>query len=104
MYSKELTGPFCLPRKQGVQRSTSSSTQEGIIQWFQAEQLPLRAAFEKATDQVAPWFHGEGARKDWPIPPPRSHSLCGGLPVETLPVRALGQVLVLHLTNKNLAF
>ncbi|KAL8165956.1 UNVERIFIED_CONTAM: SH2 domain-containing protein 4A [Gekko kuhli] len=42
----------------GVQRSASSSTQESIVQWFKAEQLPLRAGFEKAADRVAPWFHG----------------------------------------------
>ncbi|XP_054847050.1 SH2 domain-containing protein 4A [Eublepharis macularius] len=45
-------------RKQGFQRSASGSTQESIIQWFKEEQLPLRAGFEKATDSVAPWFHG----------------------------------------------
>ncbi|XP_060104355.1 SH2 domain-containing protein 4A [Heteronotia binoei] len=45
-------------RKQGVQRSTSSSTRESIIRWFQAEQLPLRAGLEKAAERVAPWFHG----------------------------------------------
>ncbi|XP_015262726.1 PREDICTED: SH2 domain-containing protein 4A [Gekko japonicus] len=44
--------------KPGVQRSASTSTQESIVQWFKAEQLPLRAGFEKAADQVAPWFHG----------------------------------------------
>ncbi|XP_063156448.1 SH2 domain-containing protein 4A isoform X5 [Candoia aspera] len=45
-------------RKQTLQRSISSSTQENIIQWFKEEQFNLRAGFEKSTDQIAPWFHG----------------------------------------------
>ncbi|XP_062987772.1 SH2 domain-containing protein 4A [Elgaria multicarinata webbii] len=45
-------------RKQTVQRTVSSSTQESIIQWFKEEQLYLRAGFEKSTDRIAPWFHG----------------------------------------------
>nr|XP_056713829.1 SH2 domain-containing protein 4A [Euleptes europaea] len=49
---------LCHDRKPDVQRSPSSSTQESIIQWFQVDQLPLRAGFEKATGRVAPWFHG----------------------------------------------
>nr|XP_020662886.1 SH2 domain-containing protein 4A [Pogona vitticeps] len=45
-------------RKQAVQRTISSSTQEGIVRWFKEEQLHLRAGFEKSTDRIAPWFHG----------------------------------------------
>ncbi|XP_077160232.1 SH2 domain-containing protein 4A [Paroedura picta] len=44
--------------KQGDTRTTSSAVQESIVQWFKAEQLPLRAGFEKVADRVAPWFHG----------------------------------------------
>ncbi|XP_063156447.1 SH2 domain-containing protein 4A isoform X4 [Candoia aspera] len=51
---------FCHGRKQTLQRSISSSTQENIIQWFKEEQFNLRAGFEKSTDQIAPWFHGTG--------------------------------------------
>uniref|UniRef100_A0A8C8VL38 SH2 domain containing 4A n=1 Tax=Pelusios castaneus TaxID=367368 RepID=A0A8C8VL38_9SAUR len=45
-------------RKQGVQRTVSASTQEGIIMWFKEEQLPLRTGYEKSTDRIASWFHG----------------------------------------------
>ncbi|XP_062840306.1 SH2 domain-containing protein 4A isoform X1 [Anolis carolinensis] len=45
-------------RRRGIQRTVSSSTEEGIIRWFKEEQLPLRAGFEKSTDYIAPWFHG----------------------------------------------
>ncbi|KAH0627060.1 hypothetical protein JD844_002431 [Phrynosoma platyrhinos] len=46
-------------RKQGIQRTVSSSTQEGIVRWFKEEQLPIRAGFEKSMDSIAPWFHAE---------------------------------------------
>ncbi|XP_062840307.1 SH2 domain-containing protein 4A isoform X2 [Anolis carolinensis] len=46
------------PDRRGIQRTVSSSTEEGIIRWFKEEQLPLRAGFEKSTDYIAPWFHG----------------------------------------------
>uniref|UniRef100_A0ABI7ZRZ7 SH2 domain-containing protein n=1 Tax=Felis catus TaxID=9685 RepID=A0ABI7ZRZ7_FELCA len=58
---------FCLqrhgPRKvvlgnQGVTRMASSYAQEEIIRWFKEEQLPLRAGYQKASDAIAPWFHG----------------------------------------------
>uniref|UniRef100_A0A7M4EG74 SH2 domain containing 4A n=1 Tax=Crocodylus porosus TaxID=8502 RepID=A0A7M4EG74_CROPO len=45
-------------RKRGVQRTISSSTEEGIIRWFKEEQYPLRAGYEKSADSIAPWFHG----------------------------------------------
>ncbi|XP_013922354.1 PREDICTED: SH2 domain-containing protein 4A [Thamnophis sirtalis] len=45
-------------RKQGLQRSISSSTQESIVRWFREEQINLQAGFEKSMDQIAPWFHG----------------------------------------------
>ncbi|KAM6220516.1 SH2 domain-containing protein 4A [Rhynchocyon petersi] len=45
-------------RNQGVTRTASNSIQEDIIQWFKEEQLPLRAGYEKASDTIAPWFHG----------------------------------------------
>ncbi|XP_077774440.1 SH2 domain-containing protein 4A [Podarcis muralis] len=45
-------------RKQAVQRTVSTATQEAIIRWFKEEQQHLRAGFEKSTGQVAPWFHG----------------------------------------------
>lgn len=37
----------------------SSSAQEDIIRWFKEEQLPLRAGYQKTSDTIAPWFHGE---------------------------------------------
>nr|XP_028557571.1 SH2 domain-containing protein 4A [Podarcis muralis] len=45
-------------RKQAVQRTVSTATQEAIIRWFKEEQQHLQAGFEKSTGQVAPWFHG----------------------------------------------
>ncbi|KFZ51209.1 SH2 domain-containing protein 4A [Podiceps cristatus] len=45
-------------RKQGIQRTISSSTEESIIKWFKEEQFPLRAGYQKTTDTIAPWFHG----------------------------------------------
>ncbi|XP_070583048.1 SH2 domain-containing protein 4A [Erythrolamprus reginae] len=45
-------------RKQSLQKSNSSSTQESIVRWFKEEQINLRAGFEKSMDQIAPWFHG----------------------------------------------
>lgn len=46
-------------RNQGVVRTVSSSAQEDIIRWFKEEQLPLRAGYQKTSDTIAPWFHGE---------------------------------------------
>nr|XP_060637349.1 SH2 domain-containing protein 4A isoform X2 [Anolis sagrei ordinatus] len=46
------------PERRGIQRTVSSSTEEGIIRWFKEEQLPLQAGFEKSMDYIAPWFHG----------------------------------------------
>ncbi|KAM5264853.1 SH2 domain-containing protein 4A isoform 2-T2 [Ctenodactylus gundi] len=43
---------------QAVTRTMSSSTHEDIIRWFKEEQLPFRAGCQKASDTVAPWFHG----------------------------------------------
>ncbi|XP_074849957.1 SH2 domain-containing protein 4A [Carettochelys insculpta] len=45
-------------RNPGVQRTTSTSTQESIVRWFKEEQFPLRAGYEKSTDTIARWFHG----------------------------------------------
>ncbi|EOA97338.1 SH2 domain-containing protein 4A, partial [Anas platyrhynchos] len=45
-------------RKEGIQRTISSSTEESIIKWFKEEQFPLRAGYQKTTDTIAPWFHG----------------------------------------------
>ncbi|XP_068797270.1 SH2 domain-containing protein 4A [Struthio camelus] len=45
-------------RKEGIQRTVSSSTEESIIKWFKEEQFPLRAGYQKTTDTIAPWFHG----------------------------------------------
>lgn len=44
---------------QGVIRTNTSSTQEDIIRWFKEEQLPFRAGYQKNSDTIAPWFHGE---------------------------------------------
>lgn len=49
-------------RNQGVTRIAPSSAQEDIIRWFKEEQLPLRAGYEKNSDAIAPWFHGECGR------------------------------------------
>ncbi|RXM31132.1 SH2 domain-containing protein 4A [Acipenser ruthenus] len=45
--------------KSGLQRTLSTSTREVIIRWFKEEQIPLRAGYEKHTERLAPWFHGE---------------------------------------------
>ncbi|OXB69920.1 UNVERIFIED_CONTAM: hypothetical protein H355_006575 [Colinus virginianus] len=45
-------------RKEGIQRTISSSAEESIIKWFKEEQFPLRAGYQKTTDTIAPWFHG----------------------------------------------
>lgn len=45
-------------RKQAIQRTASTSTQESIVRWYKEEQLHLRAGFEKSMDRIAPWFHG----------------------------------------------
>ncbi|XP_045677536.1 SH2 domain-containing protein 4A isoform X2 [Phyllostomus hastatus] len=45
-------------RNQGVMRTGSGCAPEDIIRWFKEEQLPLRAGYEKASDTIAPWFHG----------------------------------------------
>ncbi|XP_006859970.1 PREDICTED: SH2 domain-containing protein 4A [Chrysochloris asiatica] len=45
-------------RNQGVMRTTSSFSQDDIIQWFKEDQLPLRAGYQKTSDTIAPWFHG----------------------------------------------
>ncbi|XP_015716779.1 SH2 domain-containing protein 4A isoform X2 [Coturnix japonica] len=45
-------------RKEGIQRTISSSAEESIIRWFKEEQFPLRAGYQKNTDTIAPWFHG----------------------------------------------
>ncbi|KFO13753.1 SH2 domain-containing protein 4A [Balearica regulorum gibbericeps] len=45
-------------RKEGIQRTISNSSEESIIKWFKEEQFPLRAGYQKATDTIAPWFHG----------------------------------------------
>ncbi|XP_067114201.1 SH2 domain-containing protein 4A [Osmerus mordax] len=50
--------------KKGVPRTLSTSGREHIIQWFQEEQLPLRAGFEKDQSRIAPWFHGIISRED----------------------------------------
>uniref|UniRef100_A0ACB8FT89 SH2 domain-containing protein 4A n=2 Tax=Sphaerodactylus townsendi TaxID=933632 RepID=A0ACB8FT89_9SAUR len=60
--ARVANGP--LTRKQGVQRSTSTSTRESIVQWFKEDQLPLRAGLERAAGHVAPWFHGILATKE----------------------------------------
>lgn len=53
-----------LKRKPGVRRTTSTSNRENVIRWFQEEQLPLRAGFEKDQSRIAPWFHGIISRED----------------------------------------
>ncbi|XP_028382380.1 SH2 domain-containing protein 4A isoform X1 [Phyllostomus discolor] len=45
-------------RNQGLTRTGSGCAPEDIIRWFKEEQLPLRAGYEKASDTIAPWFHG----------------------------------------------
>lgn len=50
---------FLNHRNQGVTRTASSSAQEDIIRWFKEEQLPLRAGYQRTSDSIAPWFHGE---------------------------------------------
>jgi SH2 domain-containing protein 4A len=42
-----------------MMRTASSCAQEDIIRWFKEEQLPLRAGYQKASDTISPWFHGE---------------------------------------------
>uniref|UniRef100_A0AAY5L264 SH2 domain containing 4A n=1 Tax=Esox lucius TaxID=8010 RepID=A0AAY5L264_ESOLU len=53
-----------LKRKQGVRRTMSTSGREHIIRWFQEEQLPVRAGFEKDQSRIAPWFHGIISRQE----------------------------------------
>ncbi|KAM6985119.1 SH2 domain-containing protein 4A [Aplochiton taeniatus] len=53
-----------LKPKPGMRRTTSTSSREHIIRWFQEEQLPLRAGFEKDQSRIAPWFHGIISRED----------------------------------------
>lgn len=53
-----------LKRKPGIRRTTSTSNREHVIRWFQEEQLPLRAGFEKDQSRIAPWFHGIISRED----------------------------------------
>ncbi|XP_041753370.2 SH2 domain-containing protein 4A [Coregonus clupeaformis] len=50
--------------KQGVRRTLSTSGREHIIRWFQEEQLPFRAGFEKDQSRVASWFHGIISRQE----------------------------------------
>ncbi|CAB1319023.1 unnamed protein product [Coregonus sp. 'balchen'] len=49
---------------QGVRRTLSTSGREHIIRWFQEEQLPFRAGFEKDQSRVASWFHGIISRQE----------------------------------------
>ncbi|XP_006903252.1 PREDICTED: SH2 domain-containing protein 4B-like [Elephantulus edwardii] len=35
-----------------------------IVRWFQEEQLPRRAGFERNATSIAPWFHGIISRED----------------------------------------
>lgn len=44
---------------QGVIRTETGSTQKDTIRWFKEEQLPFRAGYQKNSDTIAPWFHGE---------------------------------------------
>ncbi|KAJ7988191.1 hypothetical protein DPEC_G00321050 [Dallia pectoralis] len=53
-----------LSAKQGVQRTMSTSSREQVIRWFQEEQLPVRAGFEKDHSRIAPWFHGIISRQE----------------------------------------
>lgn len=45
-------------RNRAVTRTGSGCALEDIVRWFKEEQLPLRAGYEKASDTIAPWFHG----------------------------------------------
>ncbi|KAK9967904.1 hypothetical protein ABG768_002267 [Culter alburnus] len=47
-----------ISRKDGMRRSLSTSSRYHIIRWFQEEQLPLRAGFQRDQTRIAPWFHG----------------------------------------------
>ncbi|XP_067254522.1 SH2 domain-containing protein 4A [Chanodichthys erythropterus] len=47
-----------ISRKDGMRRSLSTSSRDHIIRWFQEEQLPLRAGFQRDQTRIAPWFHG----------------------------------------------
>ncbi|XP_067289056.1 SH2 domain-containing protein 4A [Pseudorasbora parva] len=47
-----------ISRKGGARRSLSTSSRNHIIRWFQEEQLPLRAGFQRDQSRIAPWFHG----------------------------------------------
>ncbi|XP_051763564.1 SH2 domain-containing protein 4A isoform X2 [Ctenopharyngodon idella] len=47
-----------ISRKGGMRRSLSTSSRDHIIRWFQEEQLPLRAGFQRDQSRIAPWFHG----------------------------------------------
>ncbi|XP_066430239.1 SH2 domain-containing protein 4A isoform X2 [Eleutherodactylus coqui] len=47
-----------ISRRQGIRRVNSSCTRENIIKWFQAEQLPLRAGWDRSGTGIAQWFHG----------------------------------------------
>ncbi|ROL48603.1 SH2 domain-containing protein 4A [Anabarilius grahami] len=47
-----------ISRKGGMRRSLSTSNPDHIIRWFQEEQLPLRAGFQRDQSRIAPWFHG----------------------------------------------
>ncbi|XP_045571507.1 SH2 domain-containing protein 4A isoform X3 [Salmo salar] len=50
--------------KQGLQRTLSTSSREHIIRWFQEEQLPFRAGFQKDQSRIASWFHGIISRQE----------------------------------------
>ncbi|XP_035631335.1 SH2 domain-containing protein 4A isoform X2 [Oncorhynchus keta] len=50
--------------KHGVRRTLSTSSREHIIRWFQEEQLPYRAGFQKDQSRIASWFHGIISRQE----------------------------------------
>ncbi|XP_075415691.1 SH2 domain-containing protein 4B [Tenrec ecaudatus] len=46
------------PVSRAWERPWRPISREVIVRWFQEEQLPRRAGFERNTTSIAPWFHG----------------------------------------------
>lgn len=40
------------------ERPSRPFSREVIIRWFKEEQVPRRAGFERNTNRIAQWFHG----------------------------------------------
>lgn len=40
-------------------RPPRPNSRESILRWFKEEQMPRRAGYERSSNNIAPWFHGE---------------------------------------------